>query len=333
MISVVLPCFNAEASLEACLTSLSRQTWADFEVIAVNDGSTDRTGDVLRGVAAVDKRIRVFDRPHGGVVLAMNYGLTQCRGDYIARMDSDDVCLPQRLELQKTLLDQRPEVGLVSGLVRFGGDGDRCLGYKTYVDWINTVIEPEDIALARFVELPVANPSIMYRKELVSRFGPFYDGPFPEDYEFVLRLLEAGVVLAKVRAEVIVWNDPPTRLSRNDPRYAPDAFYQIKAGYLARWLLARDIGQVMIVGGGRITRRRALLLESHGVRVTAWLEVDPAKIGQTVHGRPVLDWRGLGPPDGSFLVSFVGNRGARERIAQELTAKGWLLGTHFLPAA
>ena len=333
MISVVLPCYNAAATLDACLISLRRQTWADFEIIAVDDGSTDRTLDVLQFHAVRDERVRVFARPHGGVVRAMNFGMSQARGEYIARMDSDDICLPHRLGLQKAYLDRRPEVGLVGGLMRFGGDGERCLGYKTYVDWINTVVEEDEISLYRFVESPLANPSIMFRKELVSRHGPFYDGPFPEDYEFLLRLLEAGVILAKVREDVIVWNDPPTRLSRTDFRYAPDAFYRIKAGYLARWLLARGIGQVMVVGGGRITRRRAMMLESHGVTITAWLEVDPDKIGQTVHGRPVLDWRDLGRPNGSFLLSFVGNRGARERIVRELTAQGWHLGIHFLPAA
>ncbi|MBM9532224.1 glycosyltransferase family 2 protein, partial [Desulfoprunum benzoelyticum] len=95
-----MPCYNARDSLGACLESLLAQTWEDFEVVAVNDGSTDATLDVLREFSARDDRIRVFDRPHEGVAPAMNFAVEQCRGEYVARMDSDDICLPERLALQ-----------------------------------------------------------------------------------------------------------------------------------------------------------------------------------------------------------------------------------------
>ncbi len=333
MISVVLPCYNAEAGLAACLESLLAQTLTDFEIVAVDDGSTDGTLALLRRFAGRDRRLRVFDRPHGGVVAAMNFGVEQCRGEYVARMDSDDVCLPARLALQKAHLDRHPHIGLVGGRVRFGGDAGSAKGYKAYVDWTNGLVAEEDILLSRFVESPYANPSIMFRKELVSRCGPFYDGPFPEDYELILRWMAAGVRMDKVPEEVLVWNDPPTRLTRTDPRYDPDAFYRIKSGYLAGWLLSRGVERVSVVGGGRVTRRRALLLEEHGVRIERWLEVDPDKIGQTASGRPVCPWSEVGGPGGEFLLSYVGNRGAGERIAGELQGRGWVPGTHFLLAA
>lgn len=333
MISVVLPCYNAQASLQRCLDSLSDQTWADFELIAVNDGSTDATLSLLQGQADLDERIRVFDRPHGGVVAAMNFGMKQCRGEYIARMDSDDICLPERLALQKSHLDHHPHVGLVGGLVRFGGDPSVGQGYKAYVDWTNTLVTAQEIRLARFVESPFANPTIMFRKALVSCHGPFYDGPFPEDYELLLRWMAAGVIMDKVDRDVLIWNDPPSRLTRTDTRYSTAAFYRIKTGYLARWLLKHGHPRVSVVGGGRITRQRALLLEEHGVTVDRWLEVDPAKIGQRVHGRPVCAWNDIGPPGPEFLVSYVANRGAGARISGELQALGWVPGHHFLLAA
>lgn len=333
MISVVLPCYNAEAGLAACLDSLLIQTWADFEIIAVNDGSSDRTLDLLRGYEGRDGRIRVFDRPHGGVVQAMNFGMEQCRGEYVARMDSDDICLPERLALQKCHLDRHPHLGLVGGRVRFGGDPELGRGYKAYVDWTNTLVAEEEIYLSRFVESPYANPSIMFRKELVSRCGPFYDGAFPEDYEFLLRLMAAGVRMDKVPQDVLIWNDPPSRLTRTDPRYDPDAFYRIKAGYLAKWLISRGFTRVSIIGGGRTTRRRALMLEEHGVVIERWLEVDPDKIGQRASGRPVCPWSEVGAPQGEFLLSYVGNRGSGARIASELQQLGWVPGIHFLLAA
>lgn len=333
MISVVLPCYNVAATLPACVGSLLTQTWSDFEIVAVDDGSTDASLQVLRAFARRDDRVRVFARPHGGVVQAMNYGLAQCRGDYVARMDGDDVCLPERLALQKAHLDRFPHIGLVGGLVRFGGDSVAGRGYGAYVDWTNSLVSEEDIRLARFVESPFANPSIMFRKELVSRHGAFYDGAFPEDYEFILRWLEAGVRMDKVAREVLVWNDPPTRLSRTDSRYAVDAFYRVKSGYLARWLTRRGVHRVAVVGAGRVTRRRALMLETHGVAITRWLDVDPDKIGHVVNGRPVCAWDGPDLPDAEFVLSFVGNRGAGVRISRELVRRGRVLGHTFLLAA
>lgn len=333
MISVVVPCFNAGVGLGACLDSLLTQTWTDFEIIAVNDGSTDATRDILLDYGERDARIRIFERTHQGVVAAMNFGMEQCRGEYLARMDSDDVCLPDRLALQKAHLDTHGHIGLVGGQVRFGGDPHSAKGYKTYVDWTNTLVCELEISLSRFVESPFANPSIMFRKELVSRYGPFYDGPFPEDYELLLRWMAHGVRMDKVPQEVLVWNDPPSRLTRTDQRYAPEAFYRVKAGYLARWLKARGVFRVSIIGGGRITRRRAMMLEEHGIVITSWLEVDPDKIGQRVCSRPVHSWHELGAPQGEFLVSYVANRGARARIARELAQRGWTAGENYLLAA
>lgn len=333
MISVVLPCFNAAATLAACLDSLLAQTWTDFEIVVVDDGSTDTSLHILRAFVDRDARVRVFDRPHGGVVQAMNFGLAHCRGEYVARMDSDDICLPERLALQQAHLDRHLHIGLVGGLVRFGGDPLAGKGYGAYVDWTNSLVSEEEIRLARFVESPFANPSIMFRKELVSRHGAFYDGPFPEDYEFILRWLAAGVRMDKVAREVLIWNDPPTRLSRTDERYAVDAFYRVKSGYLARWLVARGVDRVAVVGAGRTTRRRALMLEEHGVAIARWLEVDPDKIGHVVNGRPVCAWNGAELPDPEFVLSFVGNRGAGQRISRELTQHGHVLGRTFLLAA
>lgn len=333
MISVVLPCYNAASGLALCLDSLLEQTWRDFELIVVDDGSTDATLAILQHYAELDSRIRVFARAHGGVVAAMNFGMWQCSGRYIARMDSDDLCLPDRLALQREHLDRHPHIGLVGGRVRFGGDPVAGRGYKTYVDWTNTLVTEQDIRLARFVESPFANPSIMFRKELVSRYGPFYEGPFPEDYELLLRWMDAGVAMDKVDREVLVWNDPPSRLSRTDSRYSADAFYRVKAGYLGRWLQSRGHCRIAVVGGGRVTRRRALLLEDFGIRVTSWLEVDPGRIGQQINGIPVRDWYALGSPGREFLVSYVGNRGAGNRIHKELTALGWTAGRDYILAA
>ncbi|MCK5803596.1 MAG: glycosyltransferase family 2 protein, partial [Lentisphaeria bacterium] len=198
-ISVLLPVYDGTATLQRAIQSIREQTLADWELIVVNDGSTDGTAKMLADCAAEDIRIRVFTHTRNrGIVSALLTGLEQARAPYIARMDADDLCAPERLEQQRDFLDAHPDIGLVGCRVRFGGDRATHAGYAAYVDWTNTLLEPEEIALNRFVESPFAHPSVAFRRELPECFGSYRDGDFPEDYELWLRWLDAGVRMAKL---------------------------------------------------------------------------------------------------------------------------------------
>ncbi|MGE4552394.1 MAG: glycosyltransferase [Desulfovibrionaceae bacterium] len=337
-ISVVMPCFNAEATLGAAFSSVLGQEGADFEVVAVDDGSTDGTAGVLREWAGRDGRVRPVFAPHGGIVAALNAGLAAARGAYIARLDADDQCLPGRLARQAGFLDAGPELGLAGCRVRFGGDRRAAAGYARYVDWTNGLLDHEGIALNRFIESPLPHPSVMFRKGLVALHGGYRDGDFPEDYELWLRWLDAGVRMAKVDAELVVWNDPPDRLSRTDGRYGFEAFYRTKAEYLARWLKAGPLAGaarpvVGVLGAGRVTRKRAELLLAHGVEIACWYDLDPRKVGHVVAGRPVRHRDEVPLPGELFLLSYVGSVGAREDIATFLASRGYAPGRDWMAAA
>jgi len=333
---VVFPAFNAAETLPETLRSLTGQTLPDWELAAVDDGSTDGTWDILATAAARDPRIRPLRHPRNrGIVAALDTALAAVAAPLVARLDADDTCLPERLARQVDFLDAHPEIGLVGCRVAFGGDRESQAGYAAHVDWINTLTEAEDIRLNRFVESPFAHPSVMFRRELVDRFGGYRDGPFPEDYELWLRWLDAGVPMAKVPETLVVWNDPPGRLSRTDSRYSLRAFYETKAQYLARWLARHNPfhPDIVLWGAGRKTRKRAEFLVEHGVRITHYVDIDPRKIGPCIHGRPVLGPGQVPPPETAFVVSYVGSRGARDDIRQRLAARGYREGRHFILGA
>lgn len=334
-ISVTMPCYNCGETVGRALDSLLAQQGADFEVVAVDDGSTDGTRAVLDQYARKDVRVRVRSIDHGGVVAAANAAIAEARGRYIARMDADDESLPGRLAAQARLLDDNPGVGLVGCRVRFGGCREQCAGYAHYVDWTNTLIDHDAISLNRFVEFPVPNPSIMFRRECLERHGSYRDGDFPEDYELFLRWLEAGVRMMKADEELLLWNDPPERLSRNHPRYDVDAFYRVKTEYLARWLTANNphYPVVHVLGSGRTTRKRADLLLAYGIEFAAYYDIDPRKIGHMVNGVKVIDRNEIPVPGEGFCIPYVGSRGAREEIAEFLAGRGYELGRDYIPAA
>jgi glycosyltransferase involved in cell wall biosynthesis len=333
LVSVIMPVRNAAATLPAALDSIRSQTLPDWELIVVNDGSTDLTADILLAAARRDGRVRVFQQPPRGVAEALRLGCEQARGAFFARMDADDWMAPERLERQLRFLRQNPETGLVSCRVRYGGD-PAAAGYAEHVAWINS-LDSARISLRRFVESPVAHPSVMFRRDVIERWGGYRDGDFPEDYELWLRWLDAGVCFARMPQELLIWNDSPSRLSRTDLRYRVEAFYRLKCEYLARWIRRHLAPQrrVWLWGAGRITRLRFRELESHGVALAGFVDIDRAKAGRVLDGRPIVLPNRLPPQEESFIIAGVGTRGARDLIALQLLEQGRREGDDFLLAA
>lgn len=334
LVSVVLPAHNAAATVARAVAGTRAQTLADWELLTIDDGSTDDTPRVLAELADVEPRLRVLSPGRVGLVAALNVGLAAARGSFLARLDADDEVHPGRLAAQVSLLQADPNLGLASCLVTFGGDRARHAGYAHHVDWLNTLLTPAQIALNRFIESPLAHPSVLFRRELVERHGGYRDGDFPEDYELWLRWLAAGVRMAKVPRPLLTWHDSPDRLSRTDPRYTPEAFYRIKAPWLAREVarVSRD-RPIWLWGAGKPTRQRAAHLLDHGVDFAGYLDIDPRKIGQRIQGLPVRAPSTLPPPGQAFVLSYVANRGARDPIRAELATYGYVEGQDFLCGA
>jgi glycosyltransferase involved in cell wall biosynthesis len=331
-VSILLPCYQAANTLPETLASITHQHFSNFEVIAINDGSTDETLAILKAAATNDERIRVFDLPHQGIVAALNFGLEKASCNFIARMDADDVMHAERLQLQVNFLQQHPETGLVSSLVKHAGNAETQAGYAHYIHWINGICSAEAIAVNRFVESPLAHPSVMFRSELITRYGNYRDGNFPEDYELWLRWLEAGVRMEKIETHLLDWNDLPSRLSRTDKRYDADSFYALKNAYLIRFLEDRVRGRrVWLCGAGRIARKHSQSLRVK-IQIAGFIDIDPQKIGRTIENYPVIALEELGKPTENYVISYVGNRHAREWIANELMKKNFIAGEDFVLA-
>ena len=147
--------------------------------------------------------------------------------------------------------------------------------------------------------------------------------------------MDAGVQFGKVDAELLLWNDTPMRLSRIDLRYRPDAFYRTKCAYLARWLKRKvePSREIWLWGAGRITRQRFRALETEGISIAGFIDVDRKKIGRLRDGRPVVGPHHLPSRDRAFILAGVSTRGARELIAAQLNGAGRTEGTDYLLVA
>ena len=334
LVSVVLPACNAAATIARAVASIQSQTLRDWELVALDDGSKDATRFILIEMAQLDPRIRVL-RTKSGIAGALNAGIAAATGEYIARMDADDESAPERLEKQAAFLAARPDVGVVGCRVEFGGDRARSEGYALHVDWVNSLLTPEEIAANRFVESPFAHPSVMFRRALVEEHGGYRKGDFPEDYELWLRWMDLDVKMAKLPETLFTWHDLPGRLSRTDPRYSPEAFYKLKAHWIAEWL-KRELPPeraVWVWGAGRPTRQRAAHLSAEGVKIAGYVDVDAKKTDKKVGGVPVVAPDRLPAKEASFVLGYVGTRGARDYIRSVLVKSGRHEGRDFLMCA
>ena len=185
-VSVVMPVFNGERFLREAVESILNQSFGDLEFVIVDDGSTDSTPSILESYCRQDQRVKVHRQGNQGIVASLNQGCLIARGDYVARMDADDVSAPQRLGRQVAFLDANPRVGLV-GCGKYDNiDVAGAVLYTTYLPQDNETIQ--NTLVQRWCFL---HPSIMFRRALLDEAGSYrkeFEGA--EDHDFILRLLE-----------------------------------------------------------------------------------------------------------------------------------------------
>lgn len=329
-VSIVLPFRNAEATLEECLASISRQTLRDWELIAVDDGSEDGSAQLLLAAAARDPRIRVAQPGRVGLVGALNEGLRRARAPFIARMDADDVMHEERLAAQSEYLGRHPEIAVVGSRVEIFPAERLRAGYLEYLRWQNACVTSEEIATNIYVEAPLAHPTVMFRRHIIQDLGSYREGEFPEDYELWLRLITAGKRIAKLPRVLLRWRDAEDRASRRHSRYRRDAFDRLRARYLASDVRLRRDRALVIWGAGRKTRLRVRYVLERGLQPAAFIDVDPSKIARPVWGVPVRPPEWLAREPRPFVLVYVTNHGARDRIAAKLAEMGYQAGRDFL---
>ncbi|MDX1568644.1 MAG: glycosyltransferase [Longimicrobiales bacterium] len=287
VVSVLLPVRDGGRQLETALDSLARQTLEEIEVVVVDDGSDDDTPAVLERWASRDPRFRVFRQPPSGIVEALERARSEARGRYLARMDADDVSTPERLERQLRLMDSDPGLAGCGTRVEYVPRDVLKEGARRYERWINGLVTPEAIAADIFVECPLPHPTFFLRADAVEEVGGYRDRGWPEDYDLVLRLWEAGHRLGKVPEVLLRWREGPDRLSRMADAYSRAAFRRCKVHFLRRTLLAGRPGAV-IWGAGPTGKAFGRELLGQGGEILAWVDLDPRKVGQEIHGAPVV---------------------------------------------
>jgi glycosyltransferase involved in cell wall biosynthesis len=266
---------------------LTLQTFRDFEVVAVNDGSRDRTSEALEHWAANDDRVQVVHLERVGLAAALQEGARHCRGELLARADADDVVHPRRFAEQVEFLSERREISAIGTQVRYFPHEEVGWGARRYQDWLNGLSDPESVARDVFVECPIAHPTLMVRRSVFEQVGGYRVNGWPEDYDLILRLHVAGARLANLPRVLHFWREGNDRASR------------------------------------RVGKDFARALADEGVKIRGFFDIDPRKIGQQIYGAPVRDAQDVIRHRDTYLLVAVGAAGARELIRGQLDRAGF----------
>ena len=326
LVSVILPVKNAEGTIHAAVKSILHQTLSAFELIVIDDNCTDRTLNQLKAIE--DERIIMLPNKGSGIADALNTGLAIAKGKYIARMDADDISHPTRLEKQLQFMLDHPKVDIVSCFVSHNGQDNRNeQGYSYYVNWLNAIQTPEEHFINRFVDAPVAHPTVFFKSELIPRFGSYSDNPVPEDFELWLRWMERGVSFAKVPETLYHWLDYPTRTSRTHANYKLDKFYQLKAKYFARWWMANNmIKEIWIWGYGKDVFRKSLPLTETGINIAGYIDI----IERPNAKRRVRSYRTIIANSDHFYLIYIGDRNGKQQIIDFFADNKMKMGEDYL---
>ena len=327
-VSVILPFYNAEQTLQRAVESIVNQSNTDFECILINNNSTDKSVAIAENISEKDSRFILIHEENQGVMFASNAGSKKARGKYITRMDADDFAYSNKLQLQAEFLDSNPNYGVISGLVKHISHSENTKGFARYVDWVNSIQTYSEILNSRFIESPIVNPTAMWRKEVAKENGMYKHGDFPEDYEMWLRWLNNGVKIKKLNTIILDWHDSDTRLTRTDKIYSDSAFYRIKTKYLAKWLEENNPfhPQIYVWGASRISRRRARLLKQYSIEIEYYIDIKRTRqIDQNV-----IYYNEIPTSKEIFILVYIKQMNAKNEIRNFLNSKGFQEGSNYL---
>lgn len=286
MISIVMPIKNAEKYLKDCINSIINQNFKDWELLAVNDHSSDGTLSLLELYAQEDKRIQFFNNQGKGIIDALQLAYSKSSGAYITRMDADDIMPYDKLAKMFTALQNKPNT-LVTGKVKYIADDKLFDGYKAYEEWLNSLVDNKTHFKEIYKECVIPSPCWMISRADFENCGAFRSSRYPEDYDLSFRFYENKLNLVPIDDVMHIWRDHSTRASRNDSNYSDNAFLDIKMHYFIKLDLNKN-KKLVLWGAGKKAKKIAQILQKENIDFI-WACNNEKKIGHQIYNLEMQD--------------------------------------------
>ena len=319
-ISILLPFKNTAEFLPECIQSIIEQSYDNWEILAVNDHSTDLSPNIMHSYAKKDSRIKVLENDGNGIIEALRTAYSRSKGSFITRMDSDDIMSPNKLEIMVNSLRHHGEGHVAIGKVKYFSKDGVGGGYKSYEKWLNRLTEKGLNYLEIYKECVIPSPCWMVTRKDLERAGSFTPNRYPEDYDLAFRFYEAGLNCIPCNEILLYWRDYGHRTSRTSEHYAQNYFLDLKLTYFLK--LDHDIQRPLILwGAGNKGKKLAKNLLKKKIAFT-WVCNNANKIGLEIYGQKMYHYLTLNEVQKAQILITVANKEAQEFIKDYLFAQG-----------
>lgn len=320
LVSILLPYKNTARFLDACLESIRDQDYPHWEVIAINDHSTDTSFDLVQSFAQKDPRITTYLNAGTGIITALRTAYTKSKGQLITRMDSDDLMTPIRVgHMTKDLITMG--TGFLSvGQVHYFSERGIGKGYERYQNWLNGLTEKGGNFSEIYKECVIPSPCWMLYRSDLDACGAFKPDRYPEDYDLAFRFYALGLEVIPCTEKLLLWRDYDDRTSRTSEHYAQNYFLDIKIHYFLR--LHLDKTKTLVVwGAGNKGKQIAKMLYEAGQEFH-WVCDNPKKIGKDIYGVTLQSFEAIEQLSDVQVIISVANETEQQHIKSYLEPLG-----------
>lgn len=281
LVSILMPVRNTAIFLPECLDSIICQSYSNWELIIVNDHSTDSSLQILEDYAQKDARINLLNNQKKGIIEALRLAYQQSTGEIITRMDSDDIMPLDKLLVLQQLLQKKGKGHVAIGLVSYFSANNLGKGYQLYEQWLNKLTITGTNFEEIYKECVIPSPCWMVYKSDLDNCGAFDSDRYPEDYDLCFRFYQFGLKCIPCSTILHLWRDSSHRASRQDPNYANNNFLDIKLFYFLK--LHYDKNRPLVVwGAGKKGKYIAHFLQQQTIPFY-WVCNNNNKIGHYIY--------------------------------------------------
>ncbi|MFY0601522.1 MAG: glycosyltransferase family 2 protein [Cyclobacteriaceae bacterium] len=252
LVSIIMPAKDVSGFIDETLETIVKQTFEDWELIAVDDHSQDDTLPKLKQWSEIDSRIVVFENEGTGIISALQFGLSQVKGKFVTRMDADDLMHERKISLMHDTLAESVDKTIITGKVKYFSSEPISEGYLKYEAWLNEINERGNQWPNIYRECVIASPNWMMRTSELLEMGGFDDLQYPEDYHLTLKWYQNDFQIKCLPDITLLWREHPQRTSRNSEHYDQKHFFELKI----RHFLEFEWNEELIIVWGKNVKQK-----------------------------------------------------------------------------
>lgn len=325
LISILIPFKNASQYLEECLDSILSQSYSQWEVIAIDDHSGDHSLEIVQRYQDYSPKIHCFPNTGDGIIAALQLALKYSRGEFITRMDADDIMPCNKLETLFKLIENRSG-HIATGRVEYFPQHSLSEGYKKYENWLNSLTQTDRHFQEIYKECVIPSPCWLIRKTDLLQAGAFNSSKMPEDYDLTFRFYKEKFKVLSTHHLMHHWREHAERTSRTHTNYSIEQFTQLKLDYFLDIELNPD-DTLVIWSAGKWGKELAnRLLEKK--QPFYWVCTNPKMIGNQIYGQRIEDYQSVSKLKNPKLIIPIASPKYQQMIIDFLSPSNLHVGKH-----